>query len=569
MSTCSTPIEYHRLRTPEENHAALVDPPFDRLATIVERNVRLRAEHDYDVQGRSLAELSEQARRELLSEAQRWTAAYRDVGHCDADEAGLVFLAGHQPEIFHPGVWLKNFTLGALARHPIGGDTERVPAQPSEGHFDVLPNGPAGAVAVNLLIDGDTVGDPALRVPAGSVAEPRIEVIPFDRPEPRIPYELRRIEDRRMFATFGRRVARRIAPLVPDPLIEAYWPLVQQRMQQTENLGACLAQARHQLEAAWGLQTLEIPQSRICESEPFCWLVAHLLARLPRLWQIYNESVREYRRVHRTRSATHPVPELAAQQQWLEAPLWIFSAEDPRRRRLFARQQGDQIVLSDRQGLEIGLPLKPEGNATRTVTRLMELGRQGVKIRSRALITTLWARLALGDLFLHGIGGAKYDQVTDLLIERFFGLSPPGFMVLSATLHLPIERERVGTEQPGAIRQQLRRLVYHPERYIDANNRDRTHGDQDPAELMAEKARWVQTPLTPRNARMRCQAIRRINRALQPWVQPRREGLLQLQAQAARALRAEQILASREYGFCLYPEKTFRGFVRGLLPKNG
>ena len=63
----------------------------------------------------------------------------------------------------------------------------------------------------------------------------------------------------------------------------------------------------------------------------------------------------------------------------------------------------------------------------------MAWARQGVKIRSRALVTTLWARLALSDLFLHGIGGAKYDQVTDRLIESFFDLAPPAIMVLSAT----------------------------------------------------------------------------------------------------------------------------------------
>ncbi|MHC4178248.1 MAG: hypothetical protein ACYSWU_12125, partial [Planctomycetota bacterium] len=420
----------------------------------------------------------------------------------------------------------------------------------------------------NLLIDSDTVRDPALRVPGGSVAEPRVEAIPFDLPEPRIPHELRRIVDRRMFATFGRRVAQRIAPLVPDPLIETYWPLAQGRMQQTENLGACLAQPRHQMEATWGLQTLEVPQSRICESEPFCWFVAHLLAQLPRLRQVYNGAVREYRRVHRTRSAAHPVPDLGVDGGWLEAPLWVYSDEDPHRRGLFARRSGDRILLSDRNGLEISLPLESEGDATRAVERLMELRREGVRIRSRALITTLWARLALGDLFLHGIGGAKYDQVTDLLIQRLFGLRPPRFMVLSATLHLPIERRRVGVGQSGAIRQQLRRLTYHPECYIDTDNGVRAEGGQDPAELIAEKARWVHTRQTMQNARTRCHTIRRINQALQPWVQARREQLLQLEARTARALRAEQVLASREYGFCLYPEKTFRGFLRGLLPKN-
>ena len=543
MSTCSTQIEYRRLRAPAEDRTALVDPPLDRVAAVVDENVRVRAAYDYDFQGRSLAELSGQARRELLSQARRWTAAYCDVGFSGAEQAGLIFLAGHQPEIFHPGVWFKNFALDALAhRHR--------------------------AVAVSLVVDSDTVKEPALRVPGGSVKEPQIEVIPFDRAEPKVPYEVRRIIDRGMFADFGRRVAQRIAPLVPDPLIEAYWPLARARMQATENLGACLAQSRHQLEAGWGLRTLEIPQSRICESEPFCWFVAHLLARIARLREIYNEAVGSYRRIHQTRSATHPVPDLGVDGEWLEAPLWVFSAEDPQRRRLFARRRGHQVLISDRNSLEIGLPLTPEGDAGRAVQRLMELRRQGVRIRSRALITTLWARLALGDLFLHGIGGAKYDQVTDVLMERFFGLRAPGFMVLSATLHLPIERQRVRIDQSREIGQQLRRLVYHPERYVGAANGDRAASRRDPGELIAEKARWVRTPQTLQNARPRCRAIRRINRALQPWVEPRREQLLRQQAETARALRAEAILGRREYGFCLYPEKTFRGFLSGLLPNH-
>jgi len=543
MTTRSTPLEYRRLRAPPADRAALVEPPFEDVAAVVEENVRLRAGQDYDFHGCSLAELCGQARRELLHEARRWVAAYRDVDLPAAGQAGLIFLAGHQPELFHPGVWLKNFALGTLARRH-------------------------GAVAVNLLIDSDTVRETSLRVPGGSVSEPRVEAIPFDLPEPKIPHELRRIVDRRMFGDFGRRVAGQIAPLVPDPLIEAYWPLARQRTQQTDNLGACLAQARHQLEGQWGLQTWEVPQSRICETESFRWFVAHLLARLPQLWQAYNGVVREYRRVHRTRSATHPVPDLGVDQQWLEAPLWVFSAEDPHRRRLFARPCGDQILLSDRNRLEIGLPLRPEGDAARAVERLGELKRQGVKIRSRALITTLYARLVLGDLFLHGIGGAKYDQVTDLLMERFFGLQPPRFMILSATLHLPIERQPVRSEQSREIRQQLRSLTYHPERYIDAANGDRAESRSYPAELIAEKARWVKTPQTSQNARNRCRAIRRINQALQPSVDGRRGQLLQLQAQADRAWRAEQLLACRDYAFCLYPEKTFRGFLQGLLPKS-
>ena len=543
MTTCPSQIESRPLRAPQEDRAVLVDPPFGEVGPLVKRNVDLRAEHDYDFQGRSLAELSRQARSELLREARRWTAAYRNIGSSPAEPAGLIFLAGHQPQLFHPGVWLKNFALGRLA----------------QWH---------GAVAVNLLIDSDTVRSTALRVPGGSVIEPKIEMIPFDRPGPTVPYEERRIVDRELFGRFGRRVAERIAPLIADPLIRTYWPLAEQRMRETDNLGACLAQSRHRLEAEWGLETLEGPQSRVCLAEPFCWFAAHLLAQLPRLWEVYNEAVGQYRRAHRIRSAAHPVPDLSADGRWLEAPLWIFSADDPRRRPLFACHRRDRVVLSDRRGLEIGLPLVPDGDAAAAVERLMELPARGVKIRCRALITTLWARLVLGDLFVHGIGGAKYDQITDVLIKRFFGLRPPGFMVLSATLHLPIERPRASVEQARAIRQGLRELVYHPERYINGVEGDLVGVWKGPAELIATKLRWIRTPQTPRNARARCRAIRHVNEALQPWVEARRARLQRLQAHTARLLQAERLLAWREYGFCLYPERTFRGFLCGLLPKN-
>jgi hypothetical protein len=359
---------------------------------------------------------------------------------------------------------------------------------------------------------------------------------------------------------FGQRVIEQIAPLMADPLMAQYWPLVRARAQHTDNLGACLTQARHQLEQSWGLATLEVPQSCVCGGEAFAWFLAHLLARLPEFRPVHNEALREYRRTYHVRSVSHPVPELGEDGQWLEAPFWVWTAAEPRRRHLFARSVGDEIVLSDRGTWEVRLPLRGDGDAGRAVERLLELGREGVRIRSRALVTTLWARLALGDLFIHGIGGAKYDRLTDRLMERFFGLRPPGFMVLSATLLLPIERSHGAAERSRTIGRQLRNLTYHPEQCVDGL-------DDAAADLMAAKRRWIETPQTAKNARRRCQAIREINAALQPRLEDRRQELFELQAQTLHRLQAERVLAWREYAFCLYPESTLREFLWGLLHK--
>ena len=540
MSTSFAPSR-QRFVVPRENRGALILPPLDEAGALAAENVRRREAVTCTLQGRSLAELARQARTDLLRAARDWTAAYRPVEISGLDPAGLIFLAGHQPELFHPGVWFKNFALAEVARRH-------------------------GAAAVNLLIDSDTLKSTAVTVPCGTPADPRRESVLFDRPDARIPFEERPVLDENLFCNFGQRVARRVAALVPDPLIGRYWPLVIERARHVDRLGYCLAQARHQLEGQWGVQTLEVPQSAVCDSEPFHWFLAHLIGNIERFHECYNQAVHEYRQANGIRNAAHPVPDLAADGPWLEAPLWIWTARQPQRRRAFVCRRNEEYIVSDRAGQEIRLPLSPDGDATDAVGQLMAWSRQGVKIRSRALVTTLWARLALSDLFLHGIGGARYDHVTDRLMETFFGLVPPDIMVLSATLCLPVPRPAAGGGELRAIRRDLRDLDYHPEKYL----REIT-ASQDvsaAAALVAQKQRWIDAPVNSDNAYLRWKAISRINNELQPWVTARREQLRDQQTQMQRAMRREKVLASREYGFCLFPESYLQDFFAALLPKR-
>src|SRR5207248_3303699 len=151
-------------------------------------------------------------------------------------------------------------------------------------------------------------------------------------------------------------------------------------------------------------------QSQVCCLSSFHWLTAHLLANLPRLWDTYNSALAEYRHANHIRSAAHPVPELTAEDDWLEAPFWIWNDNDGHRRRLFVRQWHGRIELSDREQITTALDLTADGEAQSAVEQLAALPRHGIKLRTRALLTTMSARVLLGDLFVHGIGGAKYDQ---------------------------------------------------------------------------------------------------------------------------------------------------------------
>lgn len=72
-------------------------------------------------------------------------------------------------------------------------------------------------------------------------------------------------------------------------------------------------------------------------------------------------------------------------------------------------------------------------------------------------------RIFVADLFVHGTGGAKYDEVTDFIIKNWYGFEPPKLAVASATLHCGINRDNPAT-QIDEIKETLRNIEQHPDR---------------------------------------------------------------------------------------------------------
>jgi hypothetical protein len=533
-----------RLRVPREHGAVLIDPPRDTVADLVSANRGAADERsDFDCQGRRFGELAREARHELLVRARRYTAAYRDVDDSAVGPAdGLVFLSGHQPELFHTGVWLKNLALGALAaRH--------------------------GATGVHLLIDNDAARRTTLQVPTGSPDRACVRSVSLDKPSDEVPYEARRILDHELFASFGSRVQSTLAPLVSESMIGRFWPSAVEAARENDNLGQCLSRARHQLEGRWGYRTLELPLSHICRSEAFHWLLAYLLGRGEQLHEIYNACLAQYRAAFRLRSRTHPVPDLTQRDELLEMPFWIWTAANPRRRPLFVRFRRKRAVICDLESLEIDLAVAEDRDVSAAIDQLRSLTDQAVALRPRALMTTLFVRLLLGDLFIHGIGGAKYDQLTDLLIGKFFGAKPPYFLTITGTALFGIPHERVGPEDIRRVDRLLRELTYHPERHFD----DLPLGTSDAeriSQVVASKEFWISQQLPKGQRRTRHEHITQANEDLQPFVAPKRNELLVERARLVDAWRNHRVLASREYAFCLLPEEPLRSWCLDLFPPS-
>ena len=514
----------HRLRAPRENHAILAEPPLADVGTILAENRRLFQQQlqFFDV---SWADLRQQARASALTAARNYLCA---AGEPLPDIKGQgLLLAGHQPELFHPGVWIKNFALVGLARKH-------------------------NAIPLNLVVDSDTAKSTQLHLPAGD----HQERVPFDHMQGEVPFEERRVLDEQLFATLPERVEPLTKSWPFTPMLRDFWQDVKRQAQRTPLLGERLVAARRAWERRWGCHGFEVPLSELCRTEPFAWFACHLLSQLPRFHTIYNDAVHSFRRAHDIRSTSHPVPDLARDGDWFETPFWIWGTGQARRHRLFARLTDRSLDL--RSGNDVAMSLAhPHADPEHTTADWLSLERQGIKIRTRALTTTILARMLLGDTFLHGIGGGKYDELTDVLIQRFYGVWPPRYLVLSATLLLPLPAFPATLDGVRRLAWERRDLWWNPDRHLPV----------DEASTL-RKREWIERPCaTPTERRTRFLQLREITAQMRSLAQEPYELLGRSLTEARQELSENQILQRRDYAFCLYPEAELREFLSGIVPE--
>ena len=466
MSQADRTLAGRRPRPPHGDGEAWVEPPAAEVPALVQRNVSARDHAAHcDILGCSLAQLRDVARQDVLRRAIAHTTAYRDVQlPCRPHTAAPIILSGHQPQLFHPGIWYKNFLLSEFADRTC-------------------------SHAINLVIDTDTIENVSIRVPSGSMDEPIQAWVALDVTGERVPYEERAVADPAFFASFGSRVQAAISPLVQRPLGREFWLYAVQTAHRTNNLGQSVAQARHRLEGDWGLNTLELPLSSVCDLWSFRWFAVRLLAGAHRLRRIHNDCLAEYRCLHRLRGRARPVPDLTEADGCIEVPFWLWKTDQPKRLPAFVRRRGREMELSNNKDIRIALPLGESADAGRCVERLGHASRKGIRFRPRALITTMFSRLVLSDLFIHGIGGAKYDQVTDAIVRRLFRIDLPGHLTATATFKLPIPRTRVELGDLQRVKRLLRELHYHPELHVEVT--------PETAPLIAEKRRWISAQWPP------------------------------------------------------------------------
>jgi hypothetical protein len=450
------------------------------------------------------------ARGHFLQMAAKWAEA---IGAPAPDEAVLTrpwVITGHQVEFYHAGVWAKVIAADELAKRAEG-------------------------VAFDILVDHDVLEHLGFDVPEqqGETWK-RVGVHWAEAPA---------VAADGIAAPSAERFEQWDAELAKYPQSQtdsmAFFLSELRPRREGEGYVPWMSRARSSFERAMGMNVYHVPTSLICRGDMWRRFVKMWVENAEKWTAVYNRHLAAYRKRQGIKNDHHPMPDLArvetAEGTRYELPFWRYRTGEPRERLLVGRGQAVDF--------------------------------EGLNIRPRALTLTMFVRMFLADLFIHGIGGALYDQITDGILAELFGTQPP-YACVSAAWLLPLGQPLEGLEDLSQLKSRRHHAMHNPQQAIDPFTALRS----DVAELILERktliaqiAGSLASSRKDREAKERrrewFRALHGVNVALHlkaPAVLARIDSEI---AEAEKALEQNKVLLWREYFFGLHTMGSLGEFV--------
>lgn len=505
------------LEIPTTSPVAVGVPAYDTWPALGRANRLALDAATVEVGGLPLGELRRMARAEALALAAAYT---RELG-LEVPEHGTaqVLCTGHQPVLAHPGIWIKYLALARLV--------------------------PPGGVGLDLIVDTDTVEEIAAEVPRANGLLRRERIV-LSRAGPDVPAEALPAPDPEQWRAFLGAVEACLQTAGGSALALG-WSRARflPAPPAGQGVAGAVTAARRALEGP--RPYLDLPVSWLARTGSFRRFVLSIAHHAGRFAAVHNATLAAYRAHYGIRTGAQPFPDLAVEPGRIELPFWLVAGG--RRQALFIGTDGSRFYAG---GGDVGpVPRDPDDPVF-----------AAMGIRPRALALTAFARLVVSDLFIHGVGGGRYDRATDAVMETFYGVSPPAYATVTATLHLPFPAGAPLQEERHRLQRLLLDLQHNPDRFLPS-------GDGPHSALVAEKWEMIRrleaaANLTRMERRAATQRIRELNLILTGAVADR---LGEAQEALRRHNRREQEVEAtgyRGYPFLLFPVEAVEELVGQL-----
>jgi hypothetical protein len=414
-------LSHSRFVIPEKDGKTLIYPPLCEYSRLAAKNSG--SARDVKIGGENLGDLAREARAETLRIADEYTRWLGLEPAAARTPNAPVIASGHQPSMFHPGVAFKTMVLARAAEQ-------------------------SGATPLFITVDHDDIDASAVNIP--SIRDGRLVKISntlFPSVRGRV---LEKAGVEKWDVTRAR--LNKAVQLMDSPRLAGPRKAMEEFLRRLDNSPPDSAKNHTELaillRRAWERPVnggyLEIPVSSICQTRTFLHFAAAIMADIEKFAGVYNARLELYRKEHSLRYPANPFPNLGKSGDSWEAPFWTLAGD--KRERLYVTPAGRIVTQDGSTDIPIGAVI---GGT--------------LPIRPRAITLSLYMRLLVCDLFIHGVGGAKYDHVTDGIIREYYGVTPPGYAVVSVTLHPDIPAEDPSVRIEG-IKTRLREIEQRPER---------------------------------------------------------------------------------------------------------
>ena len=520
MTDRVTAIEFE---IPQKSGEALCVPPARQLAALARQNAALLEDAPLTIAGVRLAEIRRRARSDISQAAVRY-AQRLDLPTSTFGPSELLLVTGHQPFLFHPGIWLKHLLVDRVARD--------------------------GMAALSMPVDSDAAEDVGADAPRMDGTGLRLVHETLVRADPDVPYEAvpapPLAEWRAFLARLGAHV--RTLPL-PEPQAALEHFAQAARDVRAEDIGTFLTGARRRYEGR--RRYAEVPVSEMSAGMEFRRFVVHVLRDAERFAAVYNHHLGAYRERSSIRTSAQPFPDLQREEGRQELPFWIIRRGRREPLSVQPTRSGIGLLAGGERVGEIPQASGPEALA-------------GLAIRPRALTLTAFTRLCVADLFVHGVGGGRYDRVTDAVIREYFGIEPPAYAVTTATLHLPLGAYDAARERE-TLQRRLLELQHNPDRVLSRPTPEQQG-------LISEKWRLIAAldggVLARRERREVTARIREINEELSRTLAVQREEVERQLAGLEAGAEATAAAAHRGYPYCFFSPAAVDEIIDRMLAEN-
>ncbi len=526
-----------KIVVPRQHGQVLTEPALNILAQAAP--LWRAQDHHAELAGFSLThqQMIELARRDLWLAAENHAQAIGIPAGTQPTQDVPWVITGHQVEFYHPGVWAKVVAADEVARR-------------------------SGGVAFDLLVDHDVIDHLGFDVPQFDGQSWVRRQVHYAH-APAIPADGLTPPSKESFAAWRKEIAR--YPHAQVNSLNVFLSLLDPAAEGNDKrtYTQWLSRARRYFEQAHDIHVIHVPTSGLCGGQAWRHFVAAWISQAPYWVLHYNHHLARYRKKAGIKNPQHPMPDLERTGNRYELPFWIYRAGQPRERMYVE----DGRVIAGDQAYELDALLAA-----------------GYVVRPRALTLTMFVRMFVADVFIHGIGGALYDQITDELINDLFAVQPP-YGCVSAAWLLPLAQSAIQVpedkkgiaENPARAVSKLKitrhNATHHPEDFMAPE----LAAQQSVKDLVKERMALVQNIKKSQQENRRSERAERyvmfmrmhqINETL-CHIAPETLTLIEKDLElASQIMRDNKVLLWREYFFAMHSDQSLREFVSQVRRKN-